>query len=70
MTSPVFIVGTSLCGSTMISNMLKKHPELLSISEIFSVITDLATSIPQAFPDGMADASQFWKILSISWEKF
>lgn len=64
MTSPVFIVGTGRCGSTMISEMLNKHPDVLSISELFSVITDLATLNPQAFPEGMIDASQFWSILS------
>lgn len=36
MAGPVFIVSTGRCGSTMLSNMIRRHPDLLSISEFFS----------------------------------
>ena len=64
MTTPVFVVGTGRCGSTMLSDMLKKHPAILNLSELFGALTDLATLIPQAFPDGIIDASHFWDILT------
>ena len=35
---PVFIVSTGRCGSTMLSNMVRRHPSLLSVSEFFSGI--------------------------------
>ena len=42
MTDPVFIVSTGRCGSTMLSNMVKLHPDLLSISEFFTSLTSRA----------------------------
>ena len=32
---PVFIVGTGRCGSTMLSEMVRRHPDLLSLSEFW-----------------------------------
>jgi putative sulfotransferase len=57
MTSPFFVVGTGRCGSTMISAFLGKHPAVLSLSEFFSTITDMASLTPQVFPEGVIDAS-------------
>ena len=42
MTDPVFIVGTGRCGSTMLSNMVRLHPDLLSVSEFFTSLTSRA----------------------------
>ena len=42
----------------MLSNMIRLHPRLLSISELFSSIESVA------FPPGVLDARQFWQILS------
>ena len=39
MTDPVFIVSTGRRGSTMLSNMVKLHPDLLSVSEFFTALT-------------------------------
>ncbi|MGE0723497.1 MAG: sulfotransferase [Alphaproteobacteria bacterium] len=36
MAGPVFIVSTGRCGSTMLSNMVRRHPDLLSLSEFFT----------------------------------
>ena len=33
MSTPTFVVGTGRCGSTMLSNMLREHPKVLSLSE-------------------------------------
>ncbi|MGR8934042.1 MAG: sulfotransferase family protein [Gammaproteobacteria bacterium] len=39
---PVFIVSTGRCGSTMLSNMVKCHPDLLSLSEFFTSLSNQA----------------------------
>ncbi len=67
--TPAFVVGTGRCGSTMISTMLNAHPAILSLSELFSLVTDLWSLIPQAFPEGSIDAAHFWKILSTAYSK-
>lgn len=67
--APVFIVGTGRCGSTMLSTMLRDHPAILSLSEFFTFVTDLGTRIPQAFPPGLVDGEQFWRILSTCYPK-
>jgi hypothetical protein len=67
--APVFIVGTGRCGSTMLSTMLRDHPAILSVSEFFTFVTDLGTRIPQAFPAGLVDGEQFWRILSTHYPK-
>ncbi len=40
--TPIFIVGTGRCGSTMLSNMIRLHPDLLSISEFFTSLSSYA----------------------------
>ena len=35
---PVFVLGTGRCGSTMVSNILNRHPRVLSLSELFSYL--------------------------------
>jgi putative sulfotransferase len=49
----------------MISNMLVKHPDVLSLSELFSSITDLGSLTSEAFPEGVIDARQFWNIVGV-----
>ena len=62
---PVFIVGTGRCGSTMLSNMLRDHAAILSVSEFLVSVTDLGGRIPQAFPEGRGmDARQVWEVLA------
>jgi len=34
--APLFIVGTGRCGSTMLSNIVRRHPDMLSLSEFFT----------------------------------
>jgi hypothetical protein len=62
--TPVFIVGTGRCGSTMLSDLLHEHPYILSLSEFFTAITDFYHRIPQTFPEGTIEAGAFWQILS------
>lgn len=39
---PVFIVSTGRCGSTLLSDMVRRHPDLLSVSEFFTSLTSQA----------------------------
>ncbi len=48
----------------MISNFLQHHPQILSLSEFFSMVTDLGTRIAEAIPTGVIDAATFWQILA------
>ena len=40
--APVLVLSTGRCGSTMISDVLSLHPEVLSLSEVFSLLGPLA----------------------------
>lgn len=59
-----FIIGTGRCGSTLLSKMINAYTGITSISEFFSMITDLGTMIPEAFPEGPLSGPAFWEILS------
>ena len=62
---PVFIVGTGRCGSTMLSNMIRDHAAILSVSEFLVSVTDLGGRSAQAFPEGrLMDARQVWEVLA------
>jgi len=63
MSVPTFIVGTGRCGSTMLSNMLREHPKVLSLSEFFAYVSDGAR-IEAAFSPAPMDGRQFWEILA------
>lgn len=58
------LLGTGRCGSTLVSEMIRIHPTALSISELFSFLTDLGMRIEQAFPEHPISALEFWKLLS------
>ncbi len=56
--SPIFIVGTGRCGSTMISDILNLHPEVLSLSE-FLAYTGIC-----AFRPHRMSGIRMWRLLS------
>ena len=60
----VFVVSTGRCGSTMLSNMLRLNPGILSLSEFFSLL------MPDPFPAGDLDAAAYWRLLSEPWVFF
>lgn len=60
---PVFVVGTGRCGSTLVSQMLARHPTVLSLSELFSLVSDFGMRIPQAFEPGELSGARFWEIV-------
>lgn len=63
MSIPIFLVGTGRCGSTTLSNMLREHPKVLSLSEFFLLLTDgLRTQAP--FSQEIMDGRRFWSILA------
>ena len=49
-----FVLGSARCGSTLLSDILRLHPAILSLSEVFS------TAGPNAFPQGRIGAGRFW----------
>lgn len=57
---PTFIVSSGRCGSTLLSNMLRLHPALLSVSELLS----MAGGAPRLLPPGRISSAQFWCTLS------
>jgi putative sulfotransferase len=56
--APVFIVGTGRCGSTALSNMLRLHPAVLSLSELLTFLR------PYTLAYDRLDGVQFWRVLS------
>jgi putative sulfotransferase len=48
----------------MLSNMLRLNPEILSLSEFFSLL------MPDAFPPGELDATAYWRLLTEPWPFF
>lgn len=64
MIDQVFVLGTGRCGSTLLSSMLRAHPEVTSISEFFPFITDLGARVAPAFPSGDVTAEQLWDLLA------
>jgi hypothetical protein len=60
----VFVVSTGRCGSTMLSNMVRLNPDVLSLSEFLSLL------MPDPFPPGEMDAAAYWRLLSEPWTFF
>jgi putative sulfotransferase len=60
LSAPTFIVGTGRCGSTMLSNMLREHPQVLSLSEFFAILVDYGFRIPETFAPEPIDGQRFW----------
>lgn len=56
--APVFIVGTGRCGSTLMSNLVRLHPDLLSLSEVF---VSFAT---EGLVHRQMDGPRFWRLLT------
>jgi len=54
----VFVVSTGRCGSTMLSNMLRLNPEILSLSEFLVLL------MPDPLPPGELDAAAYWRLLA------
>lgn len=55
---PVLILSTGRCGSTMVSDLLSRHPQVLSLSEFFVPLG------AQAFAWQRPDGERMWRTLS------
>ena len=64
MSEQIFVIGTGRCGSTLVSNILRQHPKIASLSEFFSFVTDLGCEIGQSFPGGEVDGEWLWQRIS------
>src|SRR5579872_551354 len=51
------VVGAGRSGSTMLSNLLREHPAVLSLSEFFRLLNQSALS------EDILDAAHFWEII-------
>ncbi|KPI03166.1 hypothetical protein OK074_0467 [Actinobacteria bacterium OK074] len=60
----VFVTGTGRCGSTLVSALLREHPRVLSLSELFNHLTDMYRITARVFPEGTLSGAEFWRILS------
>lgn len=56
--APTFVLSTGRSGSTLISQMLRRHPEVLSVSELFSTVHG------RYRPGDTPGGSDFWHLLS------
>jgi hypothetical protein len=52
-------VGTGRCGSTMVSNLMRTHPEVVSISEFWNAFRNRKGSL-RSLPDGDMTGEEFW----------
>jgi hypothetical protein len=57
-----FVVSTGRCGSTMLSRIFNKHPDVLSLSEFFRAVTDDTTQ--SKVPTGDLDGPELWRLFS------
>lgn len=64
MSTPTFVVGTGRCGSTMLSNMLREHPGVLSLSEFFAWMVDAGARLQETFTPEPMDGSGFWDLIA------
>jgi hypothetical protein len=59
-----FVVSTGRCGSTMLSRILSKHPDVLSLSEFFRTICDDSTE--SKLPTRDMDGPELWRLFSVT----
>ena len=52
------VLGSARCGSTLVSEILNRHPAILSVSELFSTVG------PHAFRPDVLSGARFWRHLS------
>jgi hypothetical protein len=57
-----FVVSSGRAGSTMLSQILHEHPDVLSVSEFFACLQGVLRRVP--YPDQDMDGEELWRILS------
>ncbi len=58
MLAPVLVLSTGRCGSTMVSDILNRHPGILSVSEFFSFVG------PRALVGRRPSSEHMWRLYS------
>ncbi|MFC2146478.1 sulfotransferase, partial [Acidobacteriota bacterium] len=58
---PIFIVSTGRCGSTLVTLLLKNHPDILSLSEFWPNRVNLK----ELFSDRVMSGKEYWDLLSV-----
>lgn len=58
MLAPVLVLSTGRCGSTMVSDIVNRHPRILSVSEFFSFVG------PRAFVGRRPSGEHMWRLYS------
>jgi len=59
-----FVVGTGRCGSTLLSRVLREHPDVLSLSEFFGTLRLAGDSGRSGFPVSDLTGEQLWDLLA------
>lgn len=57
-----FVVSSGRAGSTMLSQILHEHPDVLSVSEFFACLQGVLRRVP--YPGQDMDGAELWRILS------
>src|ERR1044072_8915859 len=63
-----FVVGTGRCGSTALSEVLRLHPHVLSLSELMASLEP--STLPEGplpegpLPEGPVSGEEFWEVLA------
>ena len=57
---PMFVVGSGRCGSTLLSDMIRLHPRVLSVSEWFTVLGER-----RALGNAPTGADAYWRQLTV-----
>ena len=61
---PTFIVNSGRCGSTMLSTLINRHPDILSVSEFFIFVADLTARRSEAFTRDLLNGPEFWGLIA------